>query len=237
MLLLFCCYYDFNQLTGVSTSCFALQVPISFDFMIDIDLLLSWGATYKKVQRNDIIFFEGSHANFYYQLVSGKVRWVSINEEGKEFIQMMVEEGESFGELPLFDDAPYAATAIADENCVIIRLHNSSFLQLIHDNADIHFAFTRLFSQRLRFKFLTIKVLATLNPEQRISALLNYFKQHQRHTCPKCNRINLTRQQIADMTGLRVETVIRSMRHLHDKGLLTIEKGKVYCSGIITSLI
>ncbi|WP_081201581.1 hypothetical protein [Niastella yeongjuensis] len=30
------------------------------------------------------------------------------------------------------------------------------------------------------------------------------------------------------MTGLRVETVIRVMRHLHNKGELLIEKGKVY---------
>jgi CRP/FNR family cyclic AMP-dependent transcriptional regulator len=31
------------------------------------------------------------------------------------------------------------------------------------------------------------------------------------------------------MTGLRVETVIRSIRLMHEKGKLLIEKGKVYC--------
>lgn len=197
--------------------------------MIDIDLLLSWGATYKKVQRDEIIFLEGASANFYYQLVSGKVRWVNINEDGREFIQLMIEPGESFGELPLFDDLPYASTAIADEDSVLIRLHKSSFLQLLKDNFDIHFAFNKLLTQRLRFKFLTIRELAHYNPEHRISTLLNYFKQSNRHTCPKCHRVQLTRKQIADMTGLRVETVIRTMRHLHDIGKVIIEKGKVYC--------
>jgi CRP/FNR family transcriptional regulator, cyclic AMP receptor protein len=197
--------------------------------MIDIDLLLTWGATYKKVQRGEIIFHEGGCTNFYYQLISGKVRWVSINEEGREFIQLMIEKGESFGELPLFDDGGYAATAIADEDSVIIRLHKSSFLQLLKDNPDIHFAFTRLMAQRMRFKFLTIREMAYYNPEHRISSLLQYFKESHRHTCPNCNQVKLTRQQIADMTGLRVETVIRAMRHLHDKGELLIDKGKVYC--------
>jgi hypothetical protein len=42
--------------------------------MIDIDLLLTWGATYKKVQQDEIIFHEGGCANFYYQVVS--VRYV-----------------------------------------------------------------------------------------------------------------------------------------------------------------
>lgn len=196
---------------------------------IDIDLLLTWGATYKKVKRNELIFFEGGHANFYYQLVKGKVRWVSINEEGKEIIQLMVEEGESFGELPLFDDGPYVATAIADEDSVLIRLHKSTFMQLLRENQDLHFAFSRILVERLRYKFLTIKALASTNPEYRISALMNYFKVNNRHMCPKCNRVNLTRQQIADMTGLRVETVIRTIRHLHEQGKLVIEKGKVYC--------
>lgn len=196
---------------------------------IDIDLLLTWGASYRKVKRNELIFFEGGHANFYYQLVSGKVRWVSINEEGKEFIQLMVEEGECFGELPLFDDGTYAATAIADEDSILIRLHKNTFLQLLRENQDLHFAFSRLLVERLRYKFLTIKALASSNPEYRISALMQYFKSHNRHTCPRSKRVNLTRQQIADMTGLRVETVIRAMRHLHEQGKLVIEKGKVYC--------
>lgn len=197
--------------------------------MIDIDLLLTWGATYKKVQRSAIIFHEGAIANFYYQVVSGSVRWVSINEEGREFIQLMLEKGESFGELPLFDDGQYAATAIAQEDTVILRLHKSNFLHLLKDNPDIHFAFTKLLAERMRFKFLTIRELAYYNPEHRISTLLNYFKKNRKHTCGSCQQVKLTRQQIADMTGLRVETVIRAMKHLHDKGELIIDKGKVYC--------
>ena len=52
---------------------------------IDIDTLLAWGAAYKKVAAGEIIFREGAESSFYYQLVSGKVRWVNINDEGKEF--------------------------------------------------------------------------------------------------------------------------------------------------------
>lgn len=214
---------------GMAYSFIALMTTVyNCIMMIDVDLLLTWGATYKKVQANDIIFYEGSRANFYYQVVSGKVRWVNMNEEGREFIQLMAEKGESFGEMPLFDDAPYAATAIAEEDCVIIRLHKSHFLQLLKDHPAIHFAFTRLLSERMRFKFLTIRELAYYNPEHQVSTLLNYFKARQRHTCPNCQQIKLTRQQIANMTGLRVETVIRVMRHLHHKGELLIDKGKVY---------
>jgi len=196
---------------------------------IDIDTLLAWGAAYKKVAAEEIIFREGTESSFYYQLVSGKVRWVNINNEGKEFIQIIIEPDECFGELPLFDGEPFAASAIADEDSVIIRLHQSVFHQLLKENPDLHFEFTKLLTQRLRFKFLILKELANHNPENSISTLLSYFKQNQKNICTKCNRLKLTRQQIADMTGLRVETVIRTMKSMQLKGDLQITKGKVYC--------
>jgi CRP/FNR family transcriptional regulator, cyclic AMP receptor protein len=197
--------------------------------MIDVDTLLAWGAAFKKLSAGEVIFREGTTAQFYYQLVSGSIRWVNINDEGKEFLQVMIEPGECFGELPLFDDEPFAATAIADEDAVIIRLHRSTFLELIKENPEIHFAFSKLLSERLRFKFFILKEMANHDPEHSISTLLSYFKQTRKNICTKCNRIKLTRQQIADMTGLRVETVIRTIKSLQLKGQLTIEKGKVYC--------
>ena len=197
--------------------------------MIDIDTLLAWGAAYKKVAAEEIIFLEGTNSSFYYQLVSGKIRWVNINDEGKEFIQTIIEPDECFGEFPLFDDEPFAASAIADEDSVIIRLHRSVFHELLKENPDLHFKFSRLLTQRLRFKFMILKELAKHNPENSISTLLTYFKQNRKNICTKCNKLNLTRQQIADMTGLRVETVIRTMKFMQQKGELQITKGKVYC--------
>jgi CRP-like cAMP-binding protein len=198
------------------------------NMIIDIDTLLTLGATYKKVSAGETIFREGTVCCFYHQLISGSVRWANIDDDGNEFIQNMIEPGECFGELPLFDNEPFAASAIADTDSVIIRLHRSLFQQLIMERPDIHFAFTKLMSQRLRFKFLLLKELAHHDPEQSVSTLLAYLKQNKKNICSKCNKLNLTRQQIANMTGLRVETVIRTIRHLHDKGTLTIAKGKVY---------
>ena len=201
--------------------------------MIDINLLLDCGAAYKKVKAGEIIFTEGHSCFFYYQLISGKIRWVNINDEGRECLHLIAEPGECFGELPLFDDGPYAATAIAEEDSLLMRLHKPTFLQLIGRHSDIHLAFTKLLSKRLRFKLSIIKSYASNCPEYTIANLLNNLKAENKSFCSQCNQLKLTRQQIADMTGLRVETVIRTMRNMHAKGQLYIEKGKVYCNEMI----
>jgi CRP-like cAMP-binding protein len=61
--------------------------------------------------------------------------------------------------------------------------------------------------------------------------LLNNYKQQKIRNGARTTekiKIDYTRKQIADMSGLRVETVIRIMRNLYNKRILTIEKGKVY---------
>jgi CRP-like cAMP-binding protein len=42
------------------------------------------------------------------------------------------------------------------------------------------------------------------------------------------NQLLLTRQQLAELSGLRVETVIRAVRHLHEKGMLLIQDRKIF---------
>lgn len=62
--------------------------------MIDVDLLLTYGATYKKISKGEIIFTEGDNCSFYYQLLTGRVNWLNINDDGNEFIQMLIYPGE-----------------------------------------------------------------------------------------------------------------------------------------------
>ena len=222
------------MLKVINVSCrsgyLATQNPIIM--MIDIDLLLTLGAAYKKVAAGEIIFMEGNRCNFYCQLVSGKIRWTNINNDGKEYLQSMVEPGECFGELPLFDEGPYAATAIAEEDSIIIKLHESTFHQLLLEHPEILMSFSKLMAQRLRFKFFLLKELLYNEPGERITALITYLKETRHNFCPQCGKIKLTRQQIANMTCLRVETVIRAMRQMHERGEITIRKGKVYCGNM-----
>jgi len=201
--------------------------------MIDINLLLAWGATYKKISSGETIFHEGQVCTYYFQLISGNVRWINMDAEGRECIHSIIEPGESFGEFPLFDDGPYAASAIAETDCILIRLYKPTFINLLKENTNLLFDFTRLLTKRLRFRYSVIQSFACHNPETRIINLINHLKAENKNFCKECNQLKLTRQQIAFMTGMRVETVIRTMRIMHEKGELVISKGKVYCKDMI----
>jgi CRP-like cAMP-binding protein len=65
----------------------------------------------------------------------------------------MIEPGESFGEFPLFDGLPYEASAITNKESVVIRLHISTFQQMMKQSPEIYVEFLKLFTERMRFKF------------------------------------------------------------------------------------
>ncbi len=196
--------------------------------MIEINLLLERGATYINLVPQEILFREGSNCNYYYQVVSGQVRWINFNQAGDEYLQTLVEKDDSVGELPLFDGQTYAATAIANKPTCIVRLRKEDFHQLLVDYPQIHFEFSSLLAQRLRFKFFMLKKMAEHNPENIVETLLEYLSDQKSCICSICNQVQLTRKQIAQMTGLRVETVIRVIQNLNAKGILRIHKHKVY---------
>ncbi|KQO34674.1 cyclic nucleotide-binding protein [Flavobacterium sp. Leaf82] len=197
--------------------------------MIAIDLLEKYGALKKSFDKNEIIFEEGNLPTHYYQIISGEVKMSNYNDDGREFIQGIFYKGQSFGEPPLFLNQNYPANAIAVEDAQILLLSKSSFMQLLEENATVSIKIIENLAQRLYYKSVMAAEMSTQEPEHRILKLIDHgiayfnFKKEENGYL-----INFTRQQIGDLTGLRVETVIRTIKALEKKGILKIINRKVY---------
>jgi len=196
--------------------------------IIPRDLLEQKKAHFYEVQKDEYIFLEDEPASFYFQVISGTVKMSSYSENGQEFIQGIFKAGQSFGEPALFGDFPYPNNAIATENAEIARLPKDIFFELLREHFEIHHKFNSLFSNRLRYKAILLKEISSYCPDHVIMTLLKYVRDNS-NTKEKTNFcIPYTRQQIADMTGLRVETVIRTVKQLQKEAKLDIRQHKIY---------
>ena len=196
--------------------------------MIDEELLIQYGATEIELEKGEHLFHEKERAGHYYQVKSGKIKMFNLNSEGKLFTQGLFVAGESFGEPPLFDDSTYPACTVAEENSCLYRLAKGKFIKLLKENPDIHFAFTRMLATRLLYKSMILKEISGYNPDHRILSLIDYMKKEKGIPSTEKYEVTLTRQQIADFTGLRVETVIRSVKNLEKEGVLKLIGHKIY---------
>lgn len=194
---------------------------------INQDLLITFGALYKKYPKHEFIFMEGDAAKCFFQIVEGSIRMYNTNEEGKEFTQGHFGNGECFGEPPLFINEHYPATAITLTETTVLKISKENFFKLLHDYPRISYDFNVLLAQRIFNKSVTVREIVNNNPEHRIVSFLEHYKHTQNAHGYKI-LIPYTRQEIGNFTGLRVETVIRTMSKMQEKGLLEIRNRKVY---------
>ena len=194
----------------------------------DSALLLAYGANFVKVPKEEMVFHENQPARFFYKVESGKIKMCNYNEDGKEFIQGIFEEDQSFGEPPLFTKGRYPADAIAVQDSVLLRLSLDHFNAMLKENPSILMYFTVCLADRLMSKSKGMRALSSQCPEIRILNLLTEIRNKCADATVGSHKIDLTRQEIANMTGLRVETVIRTMKCLEAEGKINIKNRKVY---------
>ncbi|MGL2967203.1 Crp/Fnr family transcriptional regulator [Flavobacterium sp. XGLA_31] len=192
---------------------------------IDIDLLFTWGAIAKEYKKNEIIFYEEDMANFYFQIIEGSVKMFNTNDEGKEFTQGYFSDGQSFGEPPLMIEQAYPASAVAFQDSKIIKLSKDKFLKILDEYPSIQKKFLQLMARRIHSKSMTTKDIVNQKPEFRILAFLNANK---RNDCNTKELVPFTRQEIANFTGLRVETVIRALTKMSKTNKVEIINHKIF---------
>lgn len=194
--------------------------------MIPENLLLDYNATIEKFDATEVILHEKKRANYYFQIKMGEVKMYNLNEQGKEFVQGIFYNGESFGEPPLFGDFKYPASAAAVKQTELFKLSKANLFELLTHNPEINLKFTKAMAKRLYYKATILKEISVHTPEHRILALIDLLKKKYGSEAPF--QVELTRQQIADLTGLRVETVIRAIKQLEQDGELNLIKHKVF---------
>jgi len=197
--------------------------------MIDQDLIEKYGGALHVFKKQEIIFSVNREARKYFQIEKGQVKMNNYTEDGKEFIQSIFSDEMSFGEPPLFGDFKYPANAIALEDSEIWVLNKNDFQQLLLDHPQVHLKFTETLANRLLYKAVMAVEISSEAAQHRILTLLDYFKTHHSNIEEAFDyEVKLTRQQIGDLSGLRVETVIRTLKELEKEGKIEIRQRKVW---------
>jgi CRP/FNR family cyclic AMP-dependent transcriptional regulator len=108
----------------------------------------------KKVKKNEVVFREGDIGDAFYLIVTGSIRISTLVPGVGEEALTILKEGEYFGEMALIDDAPRSASAIANDDTMLLCIGKDDFRKLLERQTDIAYKllwiFTKTLSARLR---------------------------------------------------------------------------------------
>ena len=190
---------------------------------MNIQQLLEKGYSAKEFPKDTIIYEPDMQPRFVYFIKSGEIRMVTVNDDGKEFIQGVFKAGQYFGEPALLINRPYLAYTIASKNTELILVNKTDFFNLLKDDSEFSMDLIKVLSSRLFYKSMMLEELANEKAEHRLETIISFLFAD----ISSGESLKVTRQDLADMTGLRVETVIRGVKQLANKELILLKNGKI----------
>lgn len=196
--------------------------------VISEKILDSAGAEIKEYSPGEFIFHEGARPLYYYQIIKGKVKLNNRSEDGKELIQNILSEGQSIGDSLLFLDRSYPMDSIAITECSVLRLCKNNFFSMLRLYPNLYLDVCKAMSGYLYYQYIMMQKNSSTHPVDRLMGVMVYLKSFQKEKTPFSFKIPFTRQQLASLTGLCVETAIRTIKLMEKNNIVEIRNRKIF---------
>jgi len=161
-----------------------------------------------------MIFLEGEEGAEVFRLVSGSVRLFRSTPDGREVTIHLVEPGELFAEIVLFERDTYPVSAVATEQSRLGVIQRRRIRALL-DDGEFRDEFMRNIIGKMRFLSQQLYVLATMDVRQRLVRFLEV-----RYGRRPVIESELNKQETAAAISVRPETLSRALAALQAEELL-----------------
>jgi CheY-like chemotaxis protein len=178
---------------------------------------------YTKRQR---IFTEGNHPIRLYYIQKGRVKIFKTNNEGKEFIVRIANEGEFFGYTAMLKNSVYTTNAEALEPSQIAGIPRNEFEQLLNTNPEVSRKFISLLANDVVEKQEQLLHIAYNSLRRKVADALLLVQKKYKKDIEQLS-ISLSRENLAAMAGTATESLIRTLTDFKSEKLIDIRDGKI----------
>ena len=178
---------------------------------------------YHKVSKGAVIVNEDAkRESKFYIILSGRVKVITISEDGDEKIISFLEAGSFFGEMALLEQRPRSASVIAVKDCELYSLSSIAFFRMLELFPKVAIELLRDLSSRLRVVNEQIVNSAFMStPEQIRNYLFNLSMQ-------RGKRESDSRVVVADMPSqATIAHYLNCSRESVSREMTRLEKSKV----------
>jgi len=102
------------------------------------------------LRRNDIVFQEHEPPDQLYVVQSGRIAIATISVDGRESVMALMEPGDLFGEMPMFDGGTRSAGARALEPSELVAVRYAPVERILKERPELLWGVLRMLAQRLR---------------------------------------------------------------------------------------
>ena len=179
------------------------------------------------VAAGKVLFSEGEPAEALWAVKEGLVHIIKFGSEGREIVLEVVPPGELFGAVAALQFRSYPASAMAVEPSYVWSLPASLARELGQKYPTLRSAILDQVAGRLREAHDRLRSIALERVEQRLARMLLMLADKIGQTHGTATELSITRQELADMIGTTVETVIRITSKWQQTGVISCSRNRI----------
>jgi CRP-like cAMP-binding protein/CheY-like chemotaxis protein len=190
---------------------------------IDVLHSLTEDRNINKYKKKQIVYTEGNHPNRLFYVLKGKVKVYKSNEDGKELVTDLFNQGDFLGYVALLAGEVYKDSAEAMEDTELALIPKEDFDELIHNNNEVAQNFIKILAKNISEKENHLLNLAYNSLRKKVAdALLilqeKYGKVEENYI------IDINRESLATIAGTAKESLIRTLSDFKSENLIDIKK-------------
>jgi CRP-like cAMP-binding protein len=178
-------------------------------------------AAQRRVDRNDVLFEEQDEAEDLFVVVSGRIAIANVAMDGRESVIALMEDGDLFGEMPLFDGRGRSATARALEPSEVVVVPYAAVRTVFEDDPSLLWTVVALLAGRIRVTDEALADAMFLDVTGRTAKrLLDLAGDSDEFELP------VTQEELAGMVGASRERVNKAISSFLRLGWLEQQDGR-----------
>lgn len=173
-------------------------------------------------QPHQTMFYEGNPCRGLYLLCRGKAKLLQTSWSGQQHILRIVSAGELIDNQALFSDNAHTMTCEAIEPCLVGFLPRERLTELLANRPHIALKLLKTLGKELHIAYQKLMTATFHSARERMADTL--LQLGKRHGVPSPTglliAIVLTREELAELAGISVETAVRFLTKFKEERLI-----------------
>ena len=179
--------------------------------------------------KGNLVYMPADAGESVFLLTSGRVKLYHITSEGKQAVLALIEPGELFGELAVFDGGEREEFAQTMASSTVIKIPRVEVQQLMESHPNVALGITKLMGfRRRRIERRLKSLLFRSNRERLVHLLIELADKYGTRTDDGVRLgIKLSHQDLASIIGSTRETVTVVLGELQNEGSVLIQRRQI----------
>jgi len=172
-------------------------------------------------QRGDVLFWEGEPCEGMFIMEQGSAKIFRISPQGRQYIVRILQEGDTFAEVPAFDEGTSPVNVAALEICRVWIIDRNKLHALVMEHPMFAQKVLVNFGKMLRGMVRMVSEMAFYQVTHRLARLIDT-------EMPQDRSAPWTQEQLAARLGTVREVVARSLKEMERSGAIKMEDRRIH---------